>query len=961
MKRIFIDFSHPWFLLILIPALFVVLFPYFRLAKKYRRTRNRVTAIVLQLIVMVLSVSVFAGMTVRAQTPNKSNEVLLVVDVSDTEEESRQARDHFVESILQTSRFDKFNVGIVTFGYTQKYVVPFTDKTAEAYETYLSAEKPDTSATNIAAALTYASGLFSSGANGKIVLITDGKETDENALSVIRGIAAKNISIDAVNIPSSFGGNDARIVDVKMPDYHVKAGEECTIDVTVAGVSDRETTADREISMKISLTDNGEEYPAEEAELTISGGEKSVSFKHTFTGDKNLHKVTFTLKPASGSEDVVSQNNTFTSYYLIEDFDKVLILERAEGESDELKGILQEGKYTVTVANVYDESGTNMPESVDELRAYDQVILNNISNADLTNSLMPEKFDEMLYSYVNDYGGGLFTSGGTDDTGENANAYNRADMSGTLYQSMLPVLAVDYTPPVAVMVIVDRSGSMNSSAGDKTYLEWAKEGAGECLNALTDRDYYGLMTLDSDSEYILRLTSVAQRDVIINAIQNDIGDAQGGTVFVGAIRAASRALRAQKNVDKRHIIIVTDGAVPDNQLEQCRTDLASGYESDNITLSIVGIGLNDKTNVEKMQSLIDAAGPKDESGNPTGTRKPLVYDSTNITKLPGDMREELNVPEIKEVNEKPFYLTVKNRISSVVSGVTYRKDSSGRDLDQLDTETLGGFYGVKVRSSADLILVGDYEVPIYAQWKLGNGMVGSFMCDLQASDWSAAFMGSENARQLIWNMISNLMPTKNIRPNEMNVEMTEDNYGNKLSIFTTLKQGERIEGSIRETDAAEDGVISLNSVSGNDNDVYVTLALSDENGYSRCQFVVKKAGVYIVSIEKKDEAGTVLASYTIYKVFSYSKEYDLSMQDSSVDYAAGFFDPLTKRGNGKVIGSEENINEIFDDFDKTVEKVFDPRYLFIILAVVLFVTEIAVRKFKFKWPHELIAARRADR
>ena len=62
-----------------------------------------------------------------------------------------------------------------------------------------------------------------------------------------------------------------------------------------------------------------------------------------------------------------------------------------------------------------------------------------------------------------------------------------------------------------------------------------------------------------------------------------------------------------------------------------------------------------------------------------------------------------------------------------------------------------------------------------------------------------------------------------------------------------------------------------------------------------------------------------------------------------------------------MIGSEENINEIFDDFDKTVEKVFDPRYLFIILAVVLFVTEIAVRKFKFKWPHELIAARRADR
>ena len=45
---------------------------------------------------------------------------------------------------------------------------------------------------------------------------------------------------------------------------------------------------------------------------------------------------------------------------------------------------------------------------------------------------------------------------------------------------------------------------------------------------------------------------------------------------------------------------------------------------------------------------------------------------------------------------------------------------------------------------------------------------------------------------------------------------------------------------------------------------------------------------------------------------------------------------------------------VFDNFDKTIEKVFDPRYLFMIIAIILFVTEIAVRKFKFKWLHEII-------
>ena len=112
MKHIWIAFSNPWFLLILIPALFVVLFPYFRLAKKYRRTRNRVTAVVLELIVFILSVSVFAGMTIHAKSPNKSNEVILLVDVSDSEETAQKQRDDYVQQILQRGRFDKFNIGI---------------------------------------------------------------------------------------------------------------------------------------------------------------------------------------------------------------------------------------------------------------------------------------------------------------------------------------------------------------------------------------------------------------------------------------------------------------------------------------------------------------------------------------------------------------------------------------------------------------------------------------------------------------------------------------------------------------------------------------------------------------------------------------------------------------------------------------------------------------------------------
>ena len=106
-------------------------------------------------------------------------------------------------------------------------------------------------------------------------------------------------------------------------------------------------------------------------------------------------------------EDGIIQNNVYNTYFNLEVFDKILILERNGGESDALVNLLtEEGNFDVTVLNVYDSE--EIPTTVDELRQYDQVILNNISNYDLgarvensvRNTNMPENFVEMLEEYV---------------------------------------------------------------------------------------------------------------------------------------------------------------------------------------------------------------------------------------------------------------------------------------------------------------------------------------------------------------------------------------------------------------------------------------------------------------------------------------------------------------------------------------------------------------------------------
>ena len=111
----------------------------------------------------------------------------------------------------------------------------------------------------------------------------------------------------------------------------------------------------------------------------------------------------------------------------------------------------------------------------------------------------------------------------------------------------------------------------------------------------------------------------------------------------------------------------------------------------------------------------------------------------------------------------------------------------------------------------------------------------------------------------------------------------------------------------------------------------------------------------IYDVSKKDKDGNELATYTVYKAFSYSKEYDLALQAADIDYEEKFFKKVAENGGGAYLSDMNEAHyAVFDNFDKTIEKVFDPRYLFMIIAIILFVTEIAVRKFKFKWLHEII-------
>lgn len=886
-----VNFSCAWLLLLLIPVLFLALFPHFRVAKKYRRSRNRITSLVLHCVVSVLAVLVLSGLTFEYNVPNGENEILLLVDASNSADTSRADIDGFVKDVIDYSD-SRYKVGVVTFGYDQVYAAPFSYDGDEVYKNYRDAELPDVSATDLESALTYARSLLKYPETSKIVIISDGAETDGKATSVIRNIAADGVHVDTKYVHNG-ALPEAEIISVDIPDKNFEVGEVFSMSVTVRASYAGEGN--------ITLYDNGENVLS--SDLKFAAGTSTVSFSYSFA-QNGMHVLNF---QATLAGDHLTENNEFTSYVYLDTFNRLLVLESNDGESANLVSILTDNGFNVEVKNVNEAAG--LPATVSDLCAYDQVIMMNVAHGD-----MPDGYDEILNTYVHTSGGGMFTVGGNkidEDGNLTANMYNREDLFGKTYQRMLPVQAINYTPPLGLQVVIDRSGSMsgNDSSG-RSRLDAAKDGAITCLETLSDRDWCGIMSFDTDFQVEIDMTRATQKEAIREAINNiSLG---GGTEYADAIEAAGENLRLLTEVEKKHIIFITDGQPADKPTSDDGSGyldrVAKNYEN-GITMSVVGIGIAENSNAAKaMENMADAGGG-------------YFYRVTDLDKLRDILRDDLRMDEISQYVPKDYNPVVQVH-DSVTAGLP----------DTLPA--LGGYYGTRLKSEATQYVVGEY-VPLYAAWDYGAGKVGSFMCDLRGTEdsWSYGFMNDPIGVKFLVQAITGLLPSKSIRPTDITLELREQNYRNQMSIFTTLDEGDSIDVTVYKV--SDDGQTET---------VVQTFTAGAQEDYSRVTITTKEAGVYRIVAQKKN----ALTSASIYKTFSYSREYDVFIE---ADKNRESLELLAALGKGHDI---EGASEVFYEFVEKLHRVVDPRLAMIIIALILFLLDIAVRKFKFKWPHELI-------
>lgn len=892
MQNFRINFSHPWLLLLLIPAIALTLFPYFRADKKYRKTRNRILSMLFHGLAMVLAITLLSGITFSYEKPNLENELIILVDNTDSNEENADKKSDFISSIVSIAD-GKYRLGIVKFGHGQVLTGAMGYDTTKALEDYLTSDLPDMTATDIASALKYARSLFKNPETSKIVLVSDGIETDNAALTVIKAIAADGVQVDTVCYPNE-EKDEIQIYSVKTPDTRIIPGDDFITEITLRSnfVGEKEAT--------ITAYDNDNLIGS----TTVTLESKEQTFDVALSlNERGMHEIRFEIKCDT---DTLEQNNSYRVYINLEAFDNILLIEHKEGEGARLAEILNE-TFVVTDLSLSDDLA-DMPRTIEQMAKYEQIILVNVAYSD-----MPAGFEELLNEYVYNLGGGLFTVGGELDEVNGVqvpHAYNRNDIaSSTYFKQMLPINAIDYTPPIAVMIVVDASASMSMGK-----LEAAKEGAVSCLDGLNDRDFCGVMSFQTRASEELAILPASQRDLIRATIEKiggeDDSGASGGTIFSDAIMRAGRALSVINNVERKHIILVTDGNPGDTfdtYLPYIQDNLA-----DEITMSIVTINNQDSTLSEQMSKAAAEGGGKYYNILPS-----------EMQKIPEIMQQDLALEAVAEINYgELFSLSIKDRTAAVAG------------IDEALIPQLSGYYGTVAKKDASVPLMGKY-VPIYAEWKYGKGSVGSFMCDLSGI-WSDTFMSDLVGKTIITNIVNSLFPIEDVRADGIDYVIKSDNYHYQISVHGVLET-EKIEVFVTPL---SDHLVSILEEG-------VSVKALESN--RRFNFIIKDAGLYEIAIKKYDETGAEVASVVTYEAFSYSEEYNSFTERLPI--GEELMTLLATDGKGMVVTDPA---EVFESFSQTIKKVYDPRVIFLILAIIFVLLDIAARKFKFKWPHEII-------
>ncbi len=547
--------------------------------------------------------------------------------------------------------------------------------------------------TDIAGALRLAMGLLPPKAAGKVVLLTDGNENVGAADQEVLLARSRRVAVDVVPLETR-ATKDTIVLQVTTPS-DVYRSEQFDVRVAIASTDPREST--------ITLTVDDE--PVLRQKMTLAAGETSLQIP-VGVEEPGFHRVDV-LVEAAGEQ--FRENDIGTSFVRVMGKPQILLVDSEPEAAASIAKALD-----VQDIGVHTGGPMMLPTSLADLERYDSVFLSNLPAYKMDSHQMV-----MLRDATRDLGVGLGMIGGEFSFG--AGGYY-----DTPVEEALPV-SMDITknrifPASAVVIVIDRSGSMGMIEDGVEKIQLAGEAAASVVDLLQPYDSIGVFAVDTEPTEVCRLRKVGNKTSVKNDIRG-LRAGGGGIYCYTGLAAAHDALRTN-NSAIRHIILLADAV--DSEQQEGSIALVKSMYARKITTTAIAIGDASGCDVPYLQSVAKA-----------GHGQFYVADSArDLKKI--FTRETLTVAKSALV-EEPFQVRRRDR-SPVTAGIPWSSSPA-----------LLGYVATAPKDLANIALVSHKDDPVFAHWQYGLGRSVAFTSDARPR-WAAGWLGW-NAFPKFWGQV----------------------------------------------------------------------------------------------------------------------------------------------------------------------------------------------------------------
>ena len=574
---------------------------------------------------------------------------------------------------------------------------------------------------------------------GRLVLLSDGLSTDRDRVeAALDALARQNVPVDVLissdqNAPS----NDVRVVSLNVPPL-LREGETFDVEVIlhsqVAGQADLRLVQDLQILA--------------ESTIDLETGLNRFSFA-VEAGEIGPHTFEATI---TAPDEIDSQpaNNSFSAFTEIYPPPQILVVGNGVLSGNELLPVSRFMRQVEQAGFVIEQIGSQvLPSRLSELEPYAGMILVDVSARSL-------KLEQMIaiQEFVRSLGRGLLVTGGR-------NSFSLGEYEDTPLAELLPLSLEppprEERPPVALLLVIDHSGSMMERSFPATKLAMAKEAAIRATDILGPDDLIGVLVFDNLFEWVIPFQAANDGAALLD-IQTRIAtiDGGGGTRVLQALEVALPELAAQNTFNgPRHAVLFTDGKSFDGlRGPEDYDEIVDAAVAANITLSTIAIGQ------DADQELLERIAERG-LGRYHYAAEPEQLPALTIAE--SDILRSNSVQE-GEYRPAPF------APHSMLRGLTSNAASLQGGATPIELPNLSGYIGLSPKPEAEIVLQVGPGDPLLGVWGYGLGRVAAWGSDV-GHEWAGEWATWPEASRFWGQVIGYTLPAPNLGLLQLSVEV----------------------------------------------------------------------------------------------------------------------------------------------------------------------------------------------